>query len=55
MIAEEPERTYDNKMYGLIAQEVKQAMDTHNITDFAGWDETEMVYKAFHKKCLYIL
>ena len=28
-------------MYGLIAQEVKQAMDDNNITDFAGWDETE--------------
>ena len=28
-------------MYGLIAQEVKQAMDDNNITDFAGWDETD--------------
>ena len=28
-------------MYGLIAQEVKQAMDDNNITDFAGWDEGE--------------
>ena len=28
-------------MYGLIAQEVKTALDKHNITDFAGWDETE--------------
>ena len=27
-------------MYGLIAQEVKQAMDDNNITDFAGWHET---------------
>ena len=24
-------------MYGLIAQEVKSAMDKHNITDFGGW------------------
>jgi hypothetical protein len=27
-----------NKMYGLIAQEVKAALDKHNITDFGGWD-----------------
>jgi hypothetical protein len=26
-------------MYGLVAQEVKAALDTHGITDFAGWDE----------------
>ena len=32
-------RLYDKKMYGLIAQEVKQAMDDNNITDFAGWDQ----------------
>ena len=38
---DETERRIDEKMYGLIAQEVKQAMDNHNITDFAGWDETE--------------
>jgi hypothetical protein len=31
---------YEEKMYGFIAQEVKQAMDTHNITDFAGWHQT---------------
>ena len=29
---------YPNKMYGLIAQEVKQAMEDNNITDFGGWD-----------------
>tara|TARA_R110002049_G_C9074961_1_gene555185 strand:- start:45 stop:1190 length:1146 start_codon:yes stop_codon:yes gene_type:complete len=34
-------RNYDNKMYGLIAQEVKQAMDDNNITDFGGWDVDE--------------
>ena len=28
------------KCTGLLPQEVKQAMDDHNITDFAGWDET---------------
>jgi len=28
-------------MYGLIAQEVKQAMDNHGITDFGGWDQEE--------------
>ena len=33
--------TYENKMYGLIAQEVKSAMATHNITDFGGHDEIE--------------
>jgi hypothetical protein len=37
----ETERQVNQKMYGLIAQEVKQAMDDNNITDFAGWDETE--------------
>ena len=33
---------FTNKMYGFIAQEVKQAMDDNSITDFAGWvvDET---------------
>ena len=28
-------------MYGLIAQEVKEALDKHNITDFGGWDEMD--------------
>ena len=32
------EAEYKNKMYGLIAQEVKQAMEKHNITDFGGHD-----------------
>ena len=27
-------------MYGFIAQEVKAALDKHNITDFNGWTET---------------
>ena len=31
------EAIYTNKMYGFIAQEVKQALDDHNVTDFAGW------------------
>ena len=26
-------------MYGFVAQEVKAAMDTHNITDFEGWSQ----------------
>jgi hypothetical protein len=30
---------YDKKMYGLIAQEVKTAMDSNSITDFAGWNK----------------
>ena len=32
---------HTEKMYGLIAQEVKTAMATHNITDFGGHDELE--------------
>jgi len=39
--SEKTERSYDKKMYGLIAQEVKEAIDKHNITDFGGWDEEE--------------
>ena len=31
------EASYEGKMYGFIAQEVKQALDDNNITDFAGW------------------
>ena len=27
-----------NKLYGFIAQEVKEALDKHNITDFNGWN-----------------
>ena len=34
------EASYTKKMYGFIAQEVKAAMDTHNITDFSGWHVT---------------
>ena len=37
--ATEPE--YSPKMYGLIAQEVKQVLDNHNITDFGGWHKDE--------------
>ena len=33
--------TYDKKMYGFVAQEVKVAMDKHNITDFAGWHQID--------------
>ena len=35
---EATERKHEEKHYGLIAQEVKKAMDDNNITDFAGWD-----------------
>jgi len=38
--ASKTSRNTEKKMYGLIAQEVKQAMDDNNITDFTGWDET---------------
>ncbi|MDB4343071.1 tail fiber domain-containing protein [bacterium] len=34
------EAGHTEKMYGFIAQEVKAAMDTHNITDFNGWHVT---------------
>ena len=36
---EDTERKRDNKMYGLIAQEVKVAMDKHNMDNFSGWKE----------------
>jgi len=39
--ASQTEAEYTNKMYGLIAQEVKTALDKHNITDFGGWHETK--------------
>ena len=39
--ADKTEADYTNKMYGFIAQEVKQVLDDHNITDFAGWHVTE--------------
>ena len=35
------EPTYKKKMYGLIAQEVKETIDKHNATDFGGWDIEE--------------
>ena len=37
--ATEPKHT--EKLYGLIAQEVKEALDKHGITDFGGWDENQ--------------
>lgn len=33
--------SHDKSMYGFIAQEVKQALDNHNIKDFAGWHVAE--------------
>ena len=30
---------YKNKMYGLIAQEVKEALEDVNIDSFGGWSE----------------
>jgi len=32
---------HSKKMYGFVAQEVKAALDTHNITDFAGHHQIE--------------
>ena len=37
--AAKTEADHPNKMYGFIAQEVKQALDDHSVTDFAGWTE----------------
>ena len=34
------EADYKNKMYGFIAQEVKEALDKNGVTDFAGWHVT---------------
>ena len=34
------EAEHTQKLYGLIAQEVKAALDKNNITDFGGWSET---------------
>jgi hypothetical protein len=39
--AEAAEPEHKEKMYGLIAQEVKESLDKHNITDFGGWDKEE--------------
>jgi hypothetical protein len=39
--ANKTEAEVPEKMYGLIAQEVKQVLDNHNITDFAGWHQQE--------------
>ena len=35
------EALHTDKMYGFIAQEVKAALDTHNITNFNGWNQLE--------------
>ena len=39
--ADKTEARYTNKMYGFIAQEVKQALDDHGVTDFSGWHVTD--------------
>ena len=39
--ATETEPSHKEKMYGFIAQEVKAALDKHNITDFNGWTELD--------------
>ena len=36
--AENNNDAHPDKLYGLIAQEVKEALDKHNITDFGGWN-----------------
>jgi carbonic anhydrase/acetyltransferase-like protein (isoleucine patch superfamily) len=35
--AQKTNDAHPDKLYGLIAQEVKTALDKHNITDFGGW------------------
>jgi len=42
-------------MYGLIAQEVKTAMDKHNITDFGGWDEKQGIQSIAQSMFIYPL
>ena len=34
-------RRTDKKFYGMIAQDVKAALDKHSITNFGGWNEIE--------------
>jgi hypothetical protein len=36
------EPKHKEKLYGMIAQEVKATLDKHNITDFGGWHEDEV-------------
>tara|TARA_R100000654_G_scaffold33241_1_gene58351 strand:+ start:680 stop:2191 length:1512 start_codon:yes stop_codon:yes gene_type:complete len=40
--ADNHETKHKEKLYGMIAQEVKAALDKHNITDFGGWHEDEL-------------
>ena len=39
--ASKTEALHTDKMYGFIAQEVKAALDSHNITNFNGWNQLE--------------
>ena len=39
--AEQTEPTHKEKMYGFIAQEVKESLDKYGITDFNGWTMDE--------------
>jgi len=40
--ADNHEPKHKEKLYGMIAQEVKAALDKHDITDFGGWHEDEL-------------
>ena len=40
--ANDHEPKHKEKLYGMIAQEVKTALDKHNITDFGGWTADEI-------------
>ena len=55
--ADATEAEYSPKMYGLIAQEVKQVLDNHNITDFGGWhqDETSGIQGVSQEMFIYPL
>ena len=39
--ASKTEHSHTDKMYGFIAQEVKESLDKYNITDFNGWSVDE--------------
>ena len=44
LIGYDPELTepsHKEKMYGFIAQEIKESLDKYGITDFNGWNENE--------------
>jgi hypothetical protein len=53
--ASKTDSEYSEKMYGLIAQEVKETMDKHNITNFGGWDEKQGIQSIAQSMFVYPL